>query len=440
VIRVRAGSATDTGLVRTNNEDAALVGEDEQVFAVADGMGGHVGGEVASQVALHALRAHAQPTVDGMVRAVQLANQAVIDRAEDDPELRGMGTTLTTLSLVRTEPDGESPGSAAEAELFLITNVGDSRGYLFRDGDLEQVTVDHSLVEDLVREGRLPPEEARTHPQRNIVTRALGNEPDVEVDPFPVVPRKGDRFVLCSDGLCDELTDDRIAGVLRRLRDPNDAAGELVRLAKDAGGNDNITVVVVDVVDDGGRAEAASAALAAQGVAAPAASPTTVTASVAAPTETTEVTPTPGRDDPAPPTRKERRQARRRSRPRRITWRSVLFSLVFLALIGGAVGAVAWFARSTYYIGFQGDDVAIFRGQPGGVLWIEPTLEDRTGLTRADVPEERVNDLLEGKEVTSLADARRYVRDVLVEPARDDRRAATTTTSARAPAPSPGTT
>ncbi|MDQ3147546.1 MAG: Stp1/IreP family PP2C-type Ser/Thr phosphatase, partial [Actinomycetota bacterium] len=262
MIRLRVGSATDTGLVRSVNQDAALVGEDEQVFAVADGMGGHAAGEVASEVALRALRAYAQPTVEGMVRAVRMANQAVLDRAEDDPELRGMGTTLTTLSLVRTEPDGEGPGSGIEAELLLITNVGDSRVYLFRDGELTQVTVDHSLVEDLVREGRLPPEEARTHPQRNIVTRVLGNEPDVEVDPFPVVPRRGDRFVLCSDGLFSELTDDRIAGVLRRLKDPTDAARDLVRLANDAGGRDNITVVLVDVVEDGGRAGAASAALA----------------------------------------------------------------------------------------------------------------------------------------------------------------------------------
>ena len=140
--------------------------------------------------------------------------------------------------------------------------MGDSRAYLFRDGGLAQLTEDHSVVADLVREGRITAEEAEVHPQRNIVTRVLGVYETVDVDLWPVDPVAGDRFLLCSDGLFNEVGADQISSVLRRLDDPAEAAAELVRLANEGGGRDNITVVVVDVVDDGGVAQAASAALA----------------------------------------------------------------------------------------------------------------------------------------------------------------------------------
>ncbi|HZB70922.1 MAG TPA: Stp1/IreP family PP2C-type Ser/Thr phosphatase, partial [Acidimicrobiales bacterium] len=247
------GSATDTGQVRTKNEDAALIGD--VVFAVADGMGGHAAGEVASQVAVEAFENSTSAGVDDeddVVEAVRAANQAVLDRAEDEPELAGMGTTLTALALVPGPADGSGPGE------LVIANVGDSRAYLFRDGDLTLLTRDHSLVEDLVQEGRLSPEEARTHPQRNILTRVLGNDSGVEPDVFRADPVRGDRYLLCSDGLSNEVDEERTAAVLRRLADPDDAARELVRLANENGGRDNITVVVVDVVDDDGRARTAS--------------------------------------------------------------------------------------------------------------------------------------------------------------------------------------
>src|SRR5690606_37334757 len=168
------------------------------------------------------------------------ANVAILERALADPTLRGMGTTLCVLALV--EADGE--------ERLAIANVGDSRIYVFANGELEQMTDDHSLVAALVREGRITEEEAEGHPQRNILTRALGMDSDVTVDAWEVVPLVGERWLLCSDGLFNEVSVDQMGAVLRRLADPQGAAAELVRLANDGGGRDNITVLVVDIVDD----------------------------------------------------------------------------------------------------------------------------------------------------------------------------------------------
>ncbi len=251
---MRWGGATDVGRVRSNNQDQYLARPDSNLWAVADGMGGHSGGEVASQIACETLgQTYAEHTVEGLIDAVEQANSAVFHAGADDPELTGMGTTVVALAVVEHDDD----------EVLAIANVGDSRCYRYADNELDQVTTDHSLVADLVREGSLSPEEAAVHPQRNIVTRVLGVYDNVPVDVFAVDPRPGDRYVLCSDGLFNEVPEPGIVSVLRRLADPGDAADELVRLAVDGGGRDNVTVVVVDVLDDGGRAQAASAALAA---------------------------------------------------------------------------------------------------------------------------------------------------------------------------------
>ena len=327
---------------------------------------------------------------------MKLANRAVWARADDEPGLRGMGTTMTALSLVPSEDeDGD--------DLLLVVNVGDSRTYLLRDGELTQVTEDHSLVEDLVREGRITEAEARIHPQRNILTRVLGNEPDVEVDEFPVIPVAGDRYLLCSDGLFNEVEDDRIAAVLRRIADPGEAARELVRLANEGGGRDNITVVVVDVVDDDDAGARASAVLAANGAPALRHPPGTAPA-----VEPDEQGPTARRP---PPSRSRPPEATLRA-PRRLTWRSTLFVVAVLAVVGGAAGAVWWFSTSTYYVGVDGDRVAIFRGRPGGVLWIDPTLEVRTDLAVADVPPSRLDAVQAGQEEPSLEAAERYVANL----------------------------
>jgi protein phosphatase len=406
VTELRVGSATDVGQVRTNNEDELLV--TAHLFAVADGMGGHAAGEVASLTAVEALKAafDRDRSADGLAEAVREANRAVWRRAAEQSELRGMGTTVTSVALV--DDDGE--------QLLAVANVGDSRAYLLRGGELDQITDDHSLPEEMVRRGELAPEDAATHPQRHILTRVLGMDEEIEVDCFRIVPYKGDRVLLASDGLTNEQTDDQIASILRRLADPEDAAKELVRQAKANGGNDNITVVVIDVVDDDDRASAASAALADE----PA---RPLTGRVEHISDRDEGAGRGGGRDEAAP------------RPKRFTGRVIAFILVLALLLGGAVGAVAWYARSSYYVGVDAGRIAIFQGRPGGLFGFDPTLKQRTDLRLGDVPPARHDDLTRGKEVPSLDAARNYVANLEDEAASLQPAPTTTTTATTAPPP-----
>ncbi len=453
---LRAGAATDTGQVRANNQDAVLVAE--PMFAVADGMGGHAAGEIASQVAIESLQDDDVSSRQALAEAVRRANRAVWERAKGDAELRGMGTTMCVVALVSgagSAVAGDEGDSDHDGERIVVANVGDSRVYQFHDGDITQITDDHSLVEDLVREGRLSADEARTHPQRNILTRVLGNEPDVEVDTWEIVPQRGDRYLLCSDGLFNEVDDDRLAAVLRRLADPEYAARELVSLANQNGGRDNVSVVVVDVVDDDDRSATASAALATATPTVATAGPSTTSVPAAgessswpaggsgsAPSPasgTTRVAPSGGVSGAPGPSAEPARAGRaaragrpgRGDRPRRVTWRSLLFVCSLLVVLGGAVAAVAWFARSTYHVGVKNEQVVIYRGRPGGLLWIQPTLAERTDLTLADVPPARRPDVESGREEPSLAQARQYVTALEEQAEAERRRAAaeTTTTS-----------
>jgi PPM family protein phosphatase len=242
VIELRAAGVTDAGRVRTANQDRFLIVAD-RMYVVADGMGGHRGGEVAAQMTVEALGTNTdsiQSTSD-LVTRLERTNQTVLDRSNEDPELRGMGTTVTALALFT--PNAKNP-------VVSIINVGDSRTYRMRAGELEQLTEDHSVVAELMRTGRLSPEEARGHRQRSVLTRAIGVEPSLETDTLEVLVNQGDRFLLCSDGLYSEVTDLRIAAVLRQLGEPHDAAKELVRLALQNGGRDNITVLIIDAFDD----------------------------------------------------------------------------------------------------------------------------------------------------------------------------------------------
>jgi serine/threonine protein phosphatase PrpC len=236
---LRSGSATDVGKVRSSNQDVAL--EDPDLFAVADGMGGHVGGEVAARVAIDTLRAsfRKQPTVEGLRRAVAEANRDVWRKGQTESSLRGMGTTLTATALVR-DPSGR--------QVIALANVGDSRAYVFSRGQVIQITADHSLAEERVRQGEMTEAEAAIHPHRHILTRALGVSSDVDVDLWELHLTDGDRILLCSDGLTNEVGDEEIGRLLASRRDPHEAARALVRSAVDHGGNDNVTVVVVDVV------------------------------------------------------------------------------------------------------------------------------------------------------------------------------------------------
>ncbi len=427
---LRAGSATDVGRVRTVNQDSKLI--TDRIYAVADGMGGHQGGEVASAIAIEILQESViEPTVDSLLEAAHAANEAVLDKASQSPDLRGMGTTLCAITLIEAEDDQDD-------EIGWV-NVGDSRIYLFRDGTLLQLTTDHSLVEDLRRDGQLSVEEAAVHPQRNILTRALGIDPDVVIDSRTVIPYRGDRFLICSDGLFNEVTEDLMAATLRQLDDPDDAAGELVRLANEHGGRDNITCVIVDVIDDGGRSVVASEAVAAT---ASSDDPTTVLPATAANADSDDVA---GFATPAAPSQHDDELWGKavqdesedhltgdlhRGRVKHVTWRVLLFLFVLLVIAGAAVGAIGYSARNTYFVGYQGDKVVIYKGKPGGVLWFDPTVDDaNTKLTKDQVPQKYQDVVAKGKEEPTSAKARAFVQTMIDEQKKAQSSGSATTTA-----------
>jgi protein phosphatase len=416
---LRGGGATDVGRVRQINEDRFLIRDDLGLYAVADGVGGHQAGEVASQTSMETLEgSFLEPTTEGLVEAIKAANEAVWQLAQSAAEKRGMGTTLTALALVREDDE----------EHLAVANVGDSRVYLFQRGDLVQVSEDHSLVGELEREGRLTRAEALVHPQRSIITRALGMEPEIEVDTWQLLPYQGDRLLLCSDGLTNEVPDDRIASTLRRIGDPEEAANDLVRQARAHGGNDNITVVIVDVVDDDHRAERSSAALAGE----PAPAPSGGAGGGSPSARTWGAEPEPSSSPTLTATRTPPVSAAPERRQRRVTWRVVAFFVVLAAVVGVAIGAIGWYARYTYYVGLAGDQVAIFKGRPGGLLWFEPTLKERKPLTVRDILPARVPDLRAGREEPTKAAADRYVNHLRQEA--EDLARSTTTTPTTTPA------
>lgn len=484
---LRSGSATDVGRVRSSNQDLSL--EAQNLYAVADGMGGHAGGEVAAQVAVDALRtafAH-QATMDGLRQAVAEANAAVWRQSQQRAELRGMGTTLTAAALV-PGPDGR--------DVVALANVGDSRAYVFSGGRITQVTADHSLAEEKVRHGELTAAEAAVHPHRHILTRALGVSAGVEIDLWELHLQAGDRLLLCSDGLTNEVGPPGIAGVLAEVADPAEAARRLVAMANEHGGNDNVTVVVVDVlVGDGAAAPGAAAVggaaagaalagaagpVAGQAGAAPAppAGPGPGGPARGAPGGTaggdlTGTVPAQGPggvlvgqaagpaappaavgeavEDAAAAERKPDRHERNRRRrlagiPRRVTFRVLLFLVLVAVVVAAAYLLVRWYATDNWFVTVKGDRVVIYQGRPGGFLWFQPTLAQRTDLTTAEVVPYRLDTLRADKQEPSLDQARAYVANLRQEYRAQQRSAngsgtgsataptSTTTTTTTAPA------
>ncbi|MDQ6649485.1 MAG: protein phosphatase 2C domain-containing protein, partial [Actinomycetota bacterium] len=238
-LTLRYAARSDRGLIRDGNEDAVYAGP--RLLAVADGMGGHAAGEVASAVAIANLApldddAPGADLLAALRQATLGANDQLRDMVEADSELAGMGTTLTALL-------------SAGSRLGLV-HIGDSRAYLLRDGQLSQITHDHTLVQTLVDEGRLSPEEADSHPQRSLVTRALTGIDGLELDLSVREARTGDRYLLCTDGLSGVVSEDTMVDALS-LADPQEAVDKLVELALRGGGPDNVTCIVADVVDTG---------------------------------------------------------------------------------------------------------------------------------------------------------------------------------------------
>jgi protein phosphatase len=335
-VRLDVAVATDVGRVRQGsvNEDSYVVDTDGDLVAVADGMGGHRAGEIASATAVEALRA-AVGSGQALRDAIESANAAVYGKSLSDERLHGMGTTVTA-------------GTLAAGDTFIVGHVGDSRAYLLHDGTVRQVTTDHSLVEELVRQGRITREDAAVHPQRNVVTRALGTDPTVDVDVHVLEVRPGDRLLLCSDGLTSMVHEDEIVGVLRREPDAARAAQQLVERANAGGGEDNITVIVVDFVDE----------------------PATRVRPFSEP-----VVPV---DTPEAAGASTRSVAGRSSAVGLV--RIARWALPIVVVLGVAIGATAWYGRHSYFVGADGARVTVFRGVPGGFLGFDPTVERRTNL------------------------------------------------------------
>jgi PPM family protein phosphatase len=335
---VEQASRTDAGRQRRANEDSFYARA--PAFAVADGMGGAQAGEVASQIAAESFE---QRTDDGnpeqqLARVAHAANRRIFERGEGDSSLRGMGTTLT--------------GALVADDEVTIVHVGDSRAYLMRDGELRQLTRDHSLVEELRRQGRLTSEEAEEHPQRSVVTRALGVEPDVQLDVHTHQARSGDLFLLCSDGLTSMVRQDRMQEIVASSPSLETAADRLVAEANEMGGRDNITVVLFRL---GGDEQDAGAGVEETVVGAPA---------VEADTDTHEVAAT----APAPAPEPELRSPGVTQAPpkrRRVTLKRFVALLLVLGVLAAlTIGAIAGL-RQVYFVG-QDDRglVTLYRGVP----------------------------------------------------------------------------
>ncbi|NTU90115.1 MAG: Stp1/IreP family PP2C-type Ser/Thr phosphatase, partial [Actinobacteria bacterium] len=227
------GSRTDCGQIRPHNEDSLVVYP--PLFAVADGMGGHEAGEIASEIAIETLVAQAPKSLDAKTlgRAVMAANRAVLRASKDGVGKPGMGTTMTAAMI--------------DDDKLIIAQVGDSRAYLLHQGQLQRITRDHSLMADYIETGQITEEESRWHPQRSVITRALGSDPDMVPDLFELNVEPGDRLLLCSDGLSGMVYDEGIRDILDSIPDPQLAADALINAATDFGGHDNITAIVVNV-------------------------------------------------------------------------------------------------------------------------------------------------------------------------------------------------
>jgi PPM family protein phosphatase len=319
---------SDTGRQRTANEDAYYARP--PLFAVADGMGGAQAGEVASRIAADAFEPvdRGGQAPEAFLRSIaEAANERIHELAEQEQSHSGMGTTLTS--------------ALVEGEEVSLAHVGDSRAYLFREGDLRLLTSDHSLVEELRRQGRLTDQQAEDHPQRSIITRALGPEREVEVDTMTYRARPGDVFLLCSDGLTTMVTEERIAAALREAPDLDAAVSRLVREANHAGGRDNITVGAFRLEAVGEVADREHATLI---------GPTAAEAGLE-PVELEAPTEPPPRPAPAPP---------RRAWARRAAKVAVALALVAALAFG------AWYGvRQIYFLGAdEGGRLALYRGVP----------------------------------------------------------------------------
>jgi PPM family protein phosphatase len=395
-MNVKSGARTDVGLVREGNEDSYLI--DDPLFVVADGMGGHLAGDVASSTAVEVISEEAQSASaddpESLETLVQHANAAIYSKSQDDPALHGMGTTCTLVVV------GD--------HLAQFAHVGDSRAYLMRDGELSQITDDHTLVNRMVREGRLSADEADHHPQRNIVTRALGVDAHVSVDTLELQVRNGDRLLLCSDGLTSMVDASIIRETLAGEDDPQRAAERLVELAIQAGGEDNVTVLVLDLHDDReqtstGATDAASDVDAPEG-------PIATSSDESGTVIRSDPVATGGTDFSSGVLRRDVMAPRRRW-PRRIT----ATLLVLVVLSGGAYFLVRTLLSNSFFVGVNDTGmVTIYRGIPDEIAGLTLRQEEReTDLELEELPPFMQDDVEEGIQADSLDDAEDTVSNLM---------------------------
>ena len=393
-LTLRYAARSDVGLVRADNQDSGFAGP--HLLVVADGMGGAAGGDIASSLAVGRLAAlegeslSADEALDRLKDAIAQAHNDIVERAHNDPELSGLGTTVT--AILRS-------GSS-----LAMAHIGDSRGYLLRGDELEQVTTDHTFVQHLVDTGRLSQADAESHPKRNLVLRVLGDiDADVPVDISVREARVGDRWMLCSDGLSGVVSRSTIKQTLQEVDDPADCADTLVSLALAAGAPDNVTCIIGDVVDlDASPADQAKAP--ANQIVGSAARdrkrPTLGSESAAGRAAKLAAGPV---DD-----EEEEERVHRFAR-----WRAWILPVAALvAVVLGLWGAYAW-TQTQYYVGIDGDQVAIFRGIPEdlGPLTLDAVVETTDIEVNELRPFER-DRVAGGLRTSSLHDARDIVESL----------------------------
>ncbi|MBM6401221.1 PP2C family protein-serine/threonine phosphatase [Phycicoccus sonneratiae] len=395
---------SDVGMVRSNNEDSGYAGP--HLLAMADGMGGHAGGDVASSTVVAALVGLDGESLSGrdagqaLLDRIHAANSEIGDRVHEDPKLDGMGTTL--IAMLRT------------GDRIVLAHIGDSRAFLVRDGEVTQVTKDHSFVQNLVDEGRITPEEATTHPQRSLVTRVLTGADDDEPDLVVRQGKAGDRYLIASDGLTDYVARDTVEGVLTGTADPGECADRLVALALRAGAPDNVTVVVGDLVDIS-RREAPPTQPQVVGAAAARRSgtrPIPVTPAAKAAALTQEATGSGDHDEGV--TLAEEGPRTRGGLALRVA-AALVVAVVVLA--GGSYAAYAWSQRQ-YYLADQDGIVTVFRGvdQDLGPISLSAT-EYSTTISVDDLPASYQESIRRGIDVGSRSEADERVADLRLQAA-----------------------
>ncbi len=409
-LALRYAVRSDVGLLREGNEDSAYAGP--HLLAIADGMGGHAAGEVASSVAISALadldsEVPVDHLLEALAAAVAAASNTLHEMSLEDPSVEGMGTTLTALLW--------------SGSTVAICHIGDSRAYLLRDGEFQQITRDHTLVQSLVDDGRLSPAQAASHPQRSLVMRALQSGTEAEPELSPLEAKAKDRYLLCSDGLSDVVSEDTLQQTLIRCADRDQAVTQLIELAIRGGGPDNITCIVADVV--AGDAEPPTGQVSVVVGAAsngdgrprlrsdtpagrahlltrvgPAARPVTAGADTEQDTDA---------EDEKSPAGHAAVRVRRR-------WPVVTTILVVLLIVVVGGGYAAWrYTQSQYYVGTDGQQVIIYRGVNQRVLGMSLShVYQRTGIPMSHVPDNDVTQVRSTITAASLADARKTVNNI----------------------------